>query len=696
VKAATPESLKRVGTPRLLTTRFTFRNCLPSRSALGFLCITASLIASTAFAQVQPALQGQAAQARPLAATTPADPRFEVFGDYGKGNQIAQHLRNAQPRLYEFDRASLRDVLRFLADDAGIPFVALPEDAAQNQQVTFTMRAAPFRVLETISKANGVALFFENGVWFMRPFNDQQLIGRTYHLKFNPQDQVTYEGGDTNTSGASTGTTGGAGGLPELNVNIQGGGNVFETEENPLLEDIEALLGIPTTGFTAPIQPEVSVGGFPAMDLFPNEIDPTSIQPPTAGEGDNGARVIYNSETNTLYVIATRQQHQWVEAYLKSTDVPQDLIGIEVKFVETTRDSQQDLGINWANTFGEGYPVGLGPLATGLNWTGFIDGTEFWQPVTSLLSIGSADFLIDVWGEDADFEITQYPRVLTLNNKEVAIRSVINQPVLASTSSVTQGVAATEVQSVSYLPIGTILNILPKVIGDRSVVLNTAITVSTLLDFENIQGVDYPITASRVYNASLQVDNGYTVAIGGLTQANDAGSENGILGIKEIPLLGYLFKTKGRNREQRDLLIFITPSIKKTEDWTQGLPEQPVSVVNQTGPDGPKPPTFTPTGRLVGGLPALNGAIAWLSERLEYYSNLVDQQLVDGDTLDRLRDVISTSELIRNEVTLYRAENPDFAMNLDRDAQRIDEITVMLEETYKRAKGVAIKDIKFP
>jgi len=688
--------------PHLRETQIETSRHSPSSSPaqiLGTCCFVVALLLSSAQAQPQPGSPAQPpgpAQGRPLAATTPSDPRFEVYGDYGSGNQIAQHLRNAPPRLYEFDRASLRDVLRFLADDSGIPFVALPEDATQNQQVTFTMRAAPFRVLETISKSNGVALFFENGVWFMRPFNDQQLIGRTYNLRFNPQDQITYEGGDTNTSGATTTGGTGAGGLPDLNVNIQGGGNVFETEENPMLEDIEALLGIPTTGFTAPLQPEVSVGGFPSMDLFPNEIDPTAIQPPTAGEGDNGARVIYNSETNTLYVIASRQQHQWVEAYLSSVDVPQDLIAIEVKFIETTRDSEQDLGINWESTFGEGYPVSLSNLGTGLNFNGFIDGSEFFQPFTSVLALGDANFLIDVWGEDSDFEITQYPRVMTLNNKEVAIRSVVNEPVLASTSSVTQGVAATEVQSISYLPIGTILNILPKVIGDQSVVLNTAITVSTLLDEKIIQGNEFPVTASRVYNAALQVDSGYTVAIGGLREANDAASEQGILGIKEIPLLGYLFKTKGRDRQQKDLLIFITPTIKKSKDWTQGLPDQPISAVAQTGPDGPKPPSFTPTGRLVGGLPALNNAIAWLSERVDYYSNLVDQQLVDGETLDRIRDVISTAGLIRNEVTVYRAENPDFAMNLDRDAQRIDEIVLMLEETYKRAKGVAIEDIKYP
>lgn len=698
MKAPVKESSREGGSRRLDESRI-FLNFLrsPSRFATGSLSL---LAASTLLFPGQLGAQNaapQPAQARPLAATTSPDPRFQVEGDYGSGNQIAQHLRNAPPRLYEFDRASLRDVLRFLADEAGIPFVALPEDAAQDRQVTFTMRAAPFRVLEIISKSNGVALFFENGIWFMRPFNDQQLIGRTYKLKFNPQDQVEFVGAESNQAGATT--TGGASssGIPDLNVNLSGGGSVFEVQENPLLEDIEALLGIPTTGFTAPVQPEVSVGGFPAMELYPNEIDPALIQAPTAGEAENGARVIYNDETNTLYVIATRQQHQWVETYLNSVDVPQDLIGIEVKFLETTRDAEKDLGINWADSFANGYGATLSGLSTQLNWDAFVNPPQaFWQPTTSTLALDDLTARLDIWGEDRDIEITQYPRVLTLNNKEVAIRAVRNQPVLASTSSVTPGVGGTTTQSVSYLPIGTILNILPKIVGEQSVILNTAVTVSNEIGTQPILGQDYPITASRVYNAALQVDSGYTVAIGGLTESLDGAQEQGILGFKEIPLLGYLFKTKGYERNQRNLIIFITPTLQKSR-WTQGLPEEPISVVNQTGPDGePGRPTFTPNGRLVGGLPNLNNAIAWLNYQVQYYSNLSEQFLVDGKVLDQLRDAMNTAELIRSEITVYRAQNPDFAMNLDRDEQRVDELILMLEATYKRAKHVAIKDVKFP
>ena len=68
--------------------------------------------------------------------------------------------------------------------------------------------------------------------------------------------------------------------------------------------------------------------------------------------------------------------------------------------------------------------------------------------------------------QDRDSSQVSYPRVLTRNNREVVIRSVINQPVLASTSSVTPGIGGTTTASVSYLPIGTIINVLPKQMDD--------------------------------------------------------------------------------------------------------------------------------------------------------------------------------------------------------------------------------------
>ena len=100
--------------------------------------------------------------------------------------KAAKSLRSAPIKEYEFDKASVRDVLRFLADDAGIDFVAMPEEGNDGAKlITFSLRKSPFSALETIAKMNGVTLVYEDEIWQMRPLSDKSLIARTYKIRFN-------------------------------------------------------------------------------------------------------------------------------------------------------------------------------------------------------------------------------------------------------------------------------------------------------------------------------------------------------------------------------------------------------------------------------------------------------------------------------------------------------------------------------
>ncbi len=672
----------------------------------------------------------------PVAAAAP----FEVFPDYGSGNAIAEKLRNAPAKLYNFDRASLRDVLRFMADDAGIPFVALQESsAAESTLVTFTLRASPFRALETIARANGIQLFFENGIWFMRPINEQELIGRIYKLKFNSQQRVTYQGGDSAQSGATTSnTSGGSGsGIPSLDINIQGASEVFKVKTPEIIEQIKSLLGIPTSGTIAQMADEASVENFGLLQT-PQALNPAGSQyvGRIAVKGDGGAQVIYNADSNTIYVIATRQQHQWVEGFLSSADRPQALIGVEVKFFETTRDPKKELGINWAGTLEGGYNISAAASAgvdgsfnsgtisdtinsvanlneqftTGVTTDGipgpvtttsaasrtannsFSDSTNkatgFSGGYSAVLTPDAVNVSLQAFLSDKDTTTVQYPRVLTINNREVVIRSVVNQPVLASTSSVTGGGTGTDVASVSYLPIGTIINVLPKTMPDNSVVLNVAITVSSIIGFFPIEGNSYPIASSRVYNAALQVDSGYTLAVGGIEEAYDQKDKNGVPFLKDIPGVGELFKSRARSQRKRNLIIFITPTVITNRMQSNGISESPNSVL-PVRPGEPTPPAFTPTGRLVGGEATVDEAIAWLQRQVDFFRQIADESRTDKDSIKQLKTVINTAEMLLQEIQRMEDASPDRMAALIKK----EEQTLSLRQELKKVLGKSQKNL---
>ncbi len=77
----------------------------------------------------------------------------------------------------------------------------------------------------------------------------------------------------------------------------------------------------------------------------------------------------------------------------------------------------------------------------------------------------------------------QYPRVLTINNREVAITSAENTPINSGVQNVSSGnVGGQNVGSLESLPPGTQINILPKAVGKTQTALTVALTIASIID----------------------------------------------------------------------------------------------------------------------------------------------------------------------------------------------------------------------
>lgn len=491
----------------------------------------------------------------------------------------AQPLRSAPPRQYNFSRAVLSDVMRLMAEDAGIGFFGLPDGVeGADQLVTFTLNASPFVALETLAKANGIALIYDNGIWYLRPANDQELIGRIYEINYNAQEVVTKnsQGGSTSSSNSSSG--GGGLGASTAGLNLQGAPDFFVTEPSRILEDIQNILDIPTTSGHATIAPTASVDSVGQFSLGNLQGTPELVVRPSSRGGDSDssgagqAKVIWNSDSNTLYVVATRQQHQWIEAYLASADRPQPMIAVEVKFLETSRDPSTDLGIDWDGVLGQN-----GLQATLSDATGGIDLANIgaYSLPTAVLSYSDLNLKLRAIFNDRKTHSVSYPRMVTLDNREVSFRSVINQPVLGSSASTSLGAGATQTSAVEYLPIGTVINILPKRMAGDKILLNVSVTVSDIVGTEYINGNPFPIATSRVYTAPLTVKSGYTVAISGLDAARTTESERGVPILGRLPVVGLAFKNQTQDRNRQHLMMLITPIA--LDSGTEGLTKKPIT-----------------------------------------------------------------------------------------------------------------------
>ena len=546
------------------------------------------------------------------------------------------------------------------------------------------------------------------------------LLAVIVHAQNRPSPDDIDWGGGGGGGGGSGGDSTSLGGLNQ-NLPLQNPQKVFTHSLPRLVNDVRAIVGLPplsidSQGNLVDTSQRSSGGGGTILDadwaLRAIQIErewaqdsnaggsrSNSMSESRSGQGNNGQpatiaplyippekpQVIYNSDQNFLWVVATRKQHKWVAEYLSKVDKPQTLIAIEVKFLETKKNPQTQIGINWENTFGSGLTISGGASIGGSNIgslnfeNGFSNSTvnsvvtdtttdarllTGQVPYSAVLTLNQFSATLQAFMQDRDTSIVQYPRVLTLNNREVAITSAEYTPLNVGTSTAvsTTGTAGTTVGSLQYLPTGTQINILPKVVNSNQIAMTVAITVSSVvgeLPLNLGTGVNlYPVTSSRVYNASLQVDSGYTLAVGGLEKVDDKDVQGGIPVLKDIPGLGYLFKNINKKRDKLNLLIFLTPYLIADPAKTPGISETPESIVPLRPGVPPQPPTFTPDGKLSGGDVEAEKALAWLDFQLGYFRQINFEAMMTSVSIQKLRDVIGVARALLSYLQVEAGSPP--------------------------------------
>ncbi len=624
-------------------------------------------------------------------------------------------LRVEQAKLYDFDRAILADVLRALATDAKLNYLAMPENQeAEATLVTIHLNQAPFQALETVANAYGVALIYEGGVWHMRPFDDKQVIARNYRLKYNLTEDVDFGsvgggasgglggggggsfggsagGGGGFGGGAGGGSFGGSAGGGAGGGGIGGGigigssGLSVSKKADTLLDNIKAILGIPTHGFNARVAPDVAVGEFgrnPLMVPLHGGIESDSaMEKSKGGDKSTDAAVCWNSDNNSFFVVATRQQHQFVEAYLNSFDKKQYLIGVEIKFYETSRDPRSQFGVDWSSWGNNG--VDIKPIGSEiLNKTNSF--LNVLGPQSLVLNAANMNAKLTFLSRDSAGKFTSYPRVVTLNNRPVQIQSVVNQPVLSSSSSVSPGIGGTSTQSVQYMPIGTSIAVVPKRLDANVINLHLQVTVSTISGTEIIGGNKYPISSTRAFQNQIQVDNGYTVAIAGLDEALDTREGTGIPILSKIPLAGWAFKNKVHDNTKKNMMIFITPTLMDTNG--NGVSERPLSELPRYKGDLPRnAPQIYSNGELVGGPTKMPEAVLWIDQAVRRISSVISEGRAEAphrEELSRLDDVV---EALTNYLpACHQALSPERVTLMHGQLEALDRRISNLKSCYRK------------
>ena len=179
------------------------------------------------------------------------------------------------------------------------------------------------------------------------------------------------------------------------------------------------------------------------------------------------------------------------------------------------------------------------------------------------LSILNAGYLLDVElsaiQTQGRAEVISNPRIVTSNQKE----SVIRQGKEIGYLTVSGGQGG-NVPTVNFKEALLELKVTPTITNDGRVFLNLNVKKDELDGFVNLGTFgSVPQIAKREVNTAVLVDDGQTVVIGGVYEFSDATDVSKVPFLGDLPVIGNLFRNKGRSKTKAELLIFVTPKVMR-------------------------------------------------------------------------------------------------------------------------------------
>lgn len=304
----------------------------------------------------------------------------------------------------------------------------------------------------------------------------------------------------------------------------------------------------------------------------------SQIESISQAEGRTTARCNVDETNNALIVTDTLYGLDMIEKLIKKLDRMPKQVLIEAKLVEVSLDSGLQTGVQWGVAYDGGTSkIGLGNIKNpvkdlagnplyALPFYGEGAGSGVSLPAEQIY--GSFRFLkvtsktvldatLSAAAKQGKANILSNPKIATLNNKEASI-NITNQIPYVTTEITNTSGGSVASQKVTYVTAGIVLNVLPTITSDGRIIMKITPKVSKPSQTAQFQP---PSIDERTANTTVVVNDGETIVIGGLIHETEGDYVYKVPVLGDIPILGYLFKKKSKEKNRMELLIFVTPRI---------------------------------------------------------------------------------------------------------------------------------------
>jgi general secretion pathway protein D len=353
---------------------------------------------------------------------------------------------------------------------------------------------------------------------------------------------------------------------------------------------------------------------------------PAPAQGPLPSGGTAGF-IQADPTTNSLIITASESVYRDLRTVIDQLDARRAQVYIESMIVEVDASKAAELGAQWAALSGSsasnyragavtGFSTGgnnlisqsASKLATGVP---LAPGNGLTLAILNHAGVGA---MIHALETDTSANILSMPNLITLDNEEAKI--VVGQNVPFVTGQYTTAASAGSAgvnpfQTVERHDIGLTLRVRPQISQGGTVKMAIYQETSAITDTTNPAGL---ITSKRSLDTNVLVDDGQIIVLGGLIDDNLQDSVEKVPGLSAIPIIGNLFQYKTRSRTKTNLMIFLRPTIVRSNEQSvslagdrydfirnEGIVSQPERSVMLPNMGEPQLPPLQ-DGRLIGGL----------------------------------------------------------------------------------------------
>jgi general secretion pathway protein D len=478
------------------------------------------------------------------------------------GEITAQVPAPAPGNSLNFVDARLSDIIRTLALSLGLNVVLTD---VPDKRVTFTTaapveRRAVGEILESILESNGLVMIQKGSVAQVMSLGKapaQALHTYVIPLKYAAAEDLAAALGRVYGSSVS-------------------GGASATLDDRSLSRNLDAFRQREATAFQMRRDTPITPPPVSTPAISNPSTDPSAGNAANSGNLIGQTTIVADPASNSLVIRTVPPNYSLLRETVEALDTRPPQVLFEVLVAEISLGKSQQFGVDWS----------------AMNGT---TSVQFGSPAAPDTSASIDDFVLRAVSLDrfkvravlralaanSNVRVLSTPEILASNNREAHILVGSKVPFVVSTRL---GNDIAIDRTVQFQDVGTNLTIIPTINSDDYVSVQILQEVSTLTSQTVASALNAPVISTREASTRATIRNGQTVVIGGLIGTTEENTDSGVPFLKDIPIIGNLFKRQSRTRNRTELAIFVTPYIVRNDETADQVRERVKSRLEKQSP----------------------------------------------------------------------------------------------------------------